>query len=240
MEKTALITGGAGGLGKELALMLMDKDISVIVLDKIPQENLDDDYRSRLRKYITLDLSYLDAVKSSIEGYFIKKAIRIDILIINAFPREFNNFLDFNDSEIIKFVNIAYTSQLILANHFLNKMTETDFGRIIIISSKSALQGYSTGSLYCSLKAAWITFHESVEKELRACKKNITITTICPDSFSDQQGNRYNQYEYIARAVNKIVLKAIFNNSSGIYYPATFRTKLILFLQLFRKLLKLW
>lgn len=239
-EKTALITGGAGGLGKELALMLMDKGISVIVLDKIPQENLDEDLKSRLKKYIALDLSDLEAVKNSVKGYFMKEAIHVDILIINAFPRVFNNFRDYKDLEIIRFVNIAYTSQLIFANHFLNKMTETGFGRIIIISSKSAIQGYSSGSLYCSLKAAWITFHESVERELSTFSKDLTITTICPDSFSDQQGNRYNQHYYIVGAVKKIVLRAISRNVSGIYYPATLRTKLILSLQLFRKLLKLW
>lgn len=239
-EKTALITGGAGGLGKELAMMLMDKGISVVVLDKIPQENLDDDYKSRLKKYIALDLSDLDAVKNSVKGYFIKEAVSVDILIINAFPRVFNNFSDYKDLEIIRFVNTAYTSQLIFANHFLNKMIETGFGRIIIISSKSGIQGYSSGSLYCSLKAAWITFHESVERELSTFSKDLTITTICPDSFSDQQGNRSRQHDYIVGAVKKIVLKAIFHNSSGIYYPATLWTKLILSLQLLRKLLKLW
>lgn len=240
MEKTALITGGAGGLGKELAFVLMDKGISVIVLDKFPQENLDDDYKSRLIKYISVDLSDLEAVKSTVEKYFINESLRIDILIINAFPRVFKNFQYFKDHEIIDFVNAAFTSQLILVNHFLNKMIENGFGRIIIISSKSAIQGYSTGSLYCSLKAAWITFHESIAKELRTCPKNICITTICPDSFSDQQGKRHTQYEHIMKAVKKIVLKAISGNGSRIYFPAAFRTKFVLSSQLFRKLIKLW
>jgi short-subunit dehydrogenase len=239
-DKTALITGGASGLGKELAQVLININISVIVLDKIPLENINDDFKRQLKKYIVLDLSDLDAVKIAIEDYFMKGKIMVDILIINAFPRIFKNFQCFKDQEIIDFANSAFISQLILANYFKNKMIENNFGRIIIISSKSAIQGYSTGSLYCSLKAAWVTFHESVEKELKTCPKNISIITICPDSFSDQQGNRYPHYEKITRAVEKIVINAISRNGSGIYFPVIFWTKLTLSLKLFRKFLKLW
>jgi short-subunit dehydrogenase len=119
-------------------------------------------------------------------------------------------------------------------------MIENNYGRIIIISSRSAIQGYSTGSLYCSLKAAWVTLLESVERELKNCQKKITITTICPDSFSDQAGKKSQQYEHITEAIKKIVFKAISGKGSGIYFPAAFQTKIILSLQLFRKILKLW
>jgi short-subunit dehydrogenase len=240
MDRTVLITGGAGGLGKELVLMLLNKNLSVVVLDRVPYEKLDIAYRNRLKKYIELDLSDLEGINNSIQEYFIKEKIVIDIFIINAFPRIFNKFNDFKDFEIIKFVNLAFTSQLIYTNYFLNKMAEKKYGRIIIIGSKSAIQGYSSGSLYCSLKAAWVTFHESIEKELSASNNDITITTICPDSFSDLCNNKGKHYNYIVSAIGKHVLKAIYNNNSAIYYPTTFLTKMALCLQLLRKLVKLW
>jgi NADP-dependent 3-hydroxy acid dehydrogenase YdfG len=82
-DKTALITGGAGGLGKELAQVLININISVIVLDKIPLENINDDFKRQLKKYIVLDLSDLDAVKIAIEDYFMKLLI-LPILLLQV------------------------------------------------------------------------------------------------------------------------------------------------------------
>ncbi len=240
MQKTALITGGFSGLGKELALTLINYGVAVVVIDKVPKEKLDNEYVARLKKYIELDLSDLDATKSSIEQYFMTEQLVIDIFIINAFPRIFNDFIKFNDLEIIQFVNTAFSSHLVFANYFLKKMLAVNYGRIIIISSKSAIQGYSSGSLYCSLKAAWIIFHECLQKELNNSNKNVTITTICPDSFSDLENNKNSQYEYILCAIKKRVIKAISHKSSKLLFITTFKTKIILSLQILEKLIKLW
>ena len=239
-KKTALITGGATGLGKEIAFLLMDQEIDVIVMDRIPVDRLEQEYLARIKKYITIDLTDTELLQGTIAKEFSKESVPIDILIINAFPRIFSRFQDLTDRKIADFVNAAYTNQLILTHFFLTGMIENDFGRIITISSKSAVNGYSKGSLYCSLKAAWNVFHESLEIELSSLKKNITITTICPDSFSDPLGQRLKTYDSITGAVKKIILKSLGRSSSKIYYPITLLSRVTLTAQLFSKLSKLW
>jgi short-subunit dehydrogenase len=161
-------------------------------------------------------------------------------LIVNAFPREFKDFKDFQDHEIADFVNAAFLNQLLIANAAVKKMIENDFGRIIIINSKANTQGYSSGSLYCSLKSAWMAFHEALAKELSFSGKNVSITTICPDSFTDAKGNNFRHYAPIIKAIEKRMLVALMTNKSAIYYALTFKNRIVLTCQAVKRILNIW
>jgi len=238
-NKTVLITGGAKGLGKELSLLLIEKGYPVIIVDKVNPEDLPPDFRSKLLDYFRLDLADTKAVIEFIRQHLSKNELAIDILVINAFPRVFKAFKDFKDQEIINFVNVALLSQLLIANVVAKRMIENDFGRIISINSKSHAYGYSSGSLYCSLKSAWMTFHESLSKELLQSNKNVSMTTICPDSFADTAGNKSRHYDFIIKAIKKRLLSALSRKKSSIYYAVTFKTRIIMTYQLFKKIVSI-
>jgi short-subunit dehydrogenase len=239
-NKTVLITGGACGLGKELALLLIEKDYPVIVLDKVSPADMSTDFKNKMLDYIQLDLADTNAVVEFIHNDLFRNDVIIDILIINAFPKVFKNFNEFQSSEISDYVNAAFLSQLLIANAVVKKMIGNDFGRIITISSKSNVQGYSTGSLYCSLKSAWMTFHESLSKELSLSNKNVCIATICPDSFADTNREKLPKYDSIIKAIKKRVLAALVKKKSGIYYEVTLKNRIILSYQMFKRFLSIW
>lgn len=239
-NKTVIITGGAKGLGKELSLLLIEKGYSVIILDKVLSADLSPDFRKKLFAYFQLDLTDTNAVADFIRSDLFKDDLIIDVLIINAFPRVFKDFKDFQVSEIIDYVNAAFLSQLLIAHAVVKRMIENDFGRIVTINSKSNVYGYSTGSLYCSLKSAWMTFHESLARELLVSNKNVSINTICPDSFADTMGNKLPHYDYIVKAIKKLVLSALVKKKSSIYYAVTFKNRIILSYQEFKRILNIW
>jgi len=83
-------------------------------------------------------------------------------------------------------------------------MKEKGYGRIINVASLSGFQGYKTGSLYCSTKAALIRFTESLGKDLEKRDSDVTANVICPDSFSSVEGEIYSGRD------------AIFQNAHGI------------------------
>lgn len=236
-NKTVLITGGAKGLGKELSLLLIEKGYSVIVVDKVNPEDLQPGFRLKLLDYFQLDLADTHAVLEFIRHHFSENELLIDILIMNAFPRLFKAFQDFKDPEIISFVNAAFLNQLLMAHIIVKKMIENDFGRIVAINSKSHVFGYSSGSLYCSMKSAWMTFHESLAKELLLSKKNVSMTTICPDSFADTDGNKLRHYDFVVNAVKKQMMAALSRKKSSIANALTLKTRCIMTYQLFKKII---
>ncbi len=235
-----LITGGAGGLGDKLVEVLSSFGYEVAVVDRINPEQLNLGFKHKLLEYIQLDLSDNSAVQDFIETQIINNINRFDGIIINASPRIFKDFSAFDKAEIIKFINTGFLNQLLIVNNLLQNMLEKGFGRIIIISSKSGLQGYSGGSLYCSMKSAWISFHESVSRELNHTGKNVTITTLCPDSFSNTSGSFYPGSDVILNSVFSSVIKALRGDKSKLIYNVTFKTKFILSLQLLKKIFKIW
>ena len=239
-QRKVLITGGAGGLGKNLSLWLSQQGYDVIVLDKLDVDSCDADLRAKVFDYIQLDLADCAAVQLFINNYIQNGNHAIDALIINAFARVFKNFQDFADSEVVDFVHSSFLNQLLIAKAVLKKMLENNHGRIITISSKSGIQGYSSGSVYCSLKSAWIAFHESLAKELSQFKTGVSITTICPDSFSDTRGRELPHHDFVVAKIKKIVLDALRNPESNIYFPLAFKTRLVLSWQLLKKLMKIW
>jgi short-subunit dehydrogenase len=110
-------------------------------------------------------------------------------------------------------------------------------GKIIIISSKSGLKGYSTGALYCAFKSAWITFHESISRELKHVK-GLSILTICPDSFSNHDGSKRRGYTRIINKIMNKITSSLNDNNSELYFPSRLKTK-ISYILLFIKKLKI-
>lgn len=195
-KKTALVTGVSRGLGKEMVFMLNKLGYKVYGLSRSSYDSLSDELKNNLQKYYCIDLS---KDNNFLPTY--KDLPQLDLLIINAFERKFKNFNQFENEEVQKFIQASFTNQLLLVNHFLNLMISSDRGRIIIISSKAAFKGYSKGSLYCSIKAAWLSFYESVSREIKGT--NVSIITVMPDSFSNIEGKR--------NAFSQKVFNSIFN-----------------------------
>ena len=89
--KTALVTGGSQGIGKAISLALAEYGANVIVVyradTKLAQET-----EAEIKKLgvnselIQSDISELESIKS-IHGMLQKKAIEIDILVLNEIGR---------------------------------------------------------------------------------------------------------------------------------------------------------
>lgn len=211
-----LITGGVRGLGREMSDFLSGKGNNIIIIDLEPDNNFDADFR-RKYKYYRFDLNNYKDIKSLTEK-ITNECGNIDVLINNASLKSFKHFNEFNESEIINYVNVNLTSLYLITLHILGNMLKNNFGRIINISSVSAYKGYSTGSLYCSMKSSLLTFNESVSRELNVTKKNVTLNTICPDSFMKISGEKLKYYGKIANKIKTIAFNIINTKVNGEIY----------------------
>ena len=178
-----LVTGGAGGLGRKICEYFHNCGHKIFVFDKVSKNEIDPAFLLLLSGYFQCDLSNLMELIECF-NILMEKTQQVDVLINNVSVRQFKYLDDFQLSEIEKNIHVDFICPVILSRLCLSKMKKNNFGRIINISSISALQGYRTGSLYCSSKHALITFTESLSSELTHLNGAITINTICPDSFS--------------------------------------------------------
>ncbi len=212
--KRILITGGAQGLGIEIAKSLSINGHHIIVFDKISFADINPESKKYIDEYYQIDLLDKSSVFDKLNDILSKKN-SIDVLINNAAARVFKFFPDFSAIEIENTLRLNFEIPLQLICALLPSMQQSGYGRIVNISSISGLSGYKQGSLYCSTKSALIQFTESLGIDLCSQKSGITANVICPDSFCTLEGEKLKDYNLILGGVTKIVHKIIDSSVNG-------------------------
>jgi 3-oxoacyl-[acyl-carrier protein] reductase len=227
--KKALVTGVSRGLGKEICIILHRLGYHVYGISRTAQTMLDKELNQAINTYYQLDLSDREAVGkfvNTLHGPF-------DLLVLNAADRKFKPFIEFGTDELEKFINSSLTNQLIILNKVMRDMHQNDKGHIIVISSKSGIKGYSTGSLYCGVKGAWVTIHESISRELKGT--GVKLLTIIPDSFNDIDGNKTDFYQINIQYISDILFNLEKHERSKIILSVTPKTRIMIFLEYLKK-----
>jgi NAD(P)-dependent dehydrogenase (short-subunit alcohol dehydrogenase family) len=139
--KTALVSGSTAGIGLAIARALAQEGAAVIVngrsdvrvdaaVDSIRQTNPD----AKLTG-IAADLG----TKEGTETLF-HQLPAVDILVNNLGTYEPKSFADISDQDWFNIFEINVLSGIRLSRHYLNQMLEHNWGRILFISSESAVQ----------------------------------------------------------------------------------------------------
>lgn len=236
MNRRILVTGGASGLGKEICLALLHEGHEVVVLDQTPRRAVSGDWIRQVQDYWEVDLSDLGSLQGIVDQRIRHGKTGIQVVVANASPRIFKHFKDFSGREIIDFINASLAGHLLLINALLPSMLESRFGRIVVIGSGSGVRGYSSGSLYCAMKAAFTALHESLDKELGSYRRNVTVTTISPGSFSDSLGRPLKHHRRIVDQTVLYVREAIDSQQSRLRYAAETKSLIRFAIQYLRKL----
>ncbi|CAH1100563.1 unnamed protein product [Psylliodes chrysocephalus] len=182
--KIALVTGGAGGVGKELVLRLAKHKLTVIVWDNNSKalEKLEEDLKKlglTIHTY-TVDITDKDLVYKYAK--IVKEELGpVDILINNAGVVCGQTFLDIPDYMIEKTFKVNVISHYWTAKSFLPDMIKRRTGHIVTVGSLTGLLGTYKCVDYSASKYATIGFHESLMTELKTHGHHrIKMTLICP------------------------------------------------------------
>ena len=176
--KKALITGASGGIGKEIAKVLIEHNAEVCISGR-NHEELNALKKSLGKKchVVTCDLSKKDEI---IE--LIKKADEfmgyIDILVNNAGITKDNIFLRMSENEWEDVLNVNLNSTFNILKLITKGMVKRKYGRIINISSVVGVTGGAGQVNYSASKAALIGLTKSLSQEIAT--RNITVNCIAP------------------------------------------------------------
>jgi NAD(P)-dependent dehydrogenase (short-subunit alcohol dehydrogenase family) len=133
--KTALVTGSTAGIGLAIATALANEGASVIVNGR-SQARVDEAVRTCGAAHgIAADLGTEAGAEVVIERF-----PAVDILVNNVGIFEPKPFEAITDAEWLRFFEVNVLSGVRLSRHYIGTMKAANWGRIIFISSESALQ----------------------------------------------------------------------------------------------------
>ena len=197
-NRTALITGGARGIGKSIAENLAQQGCKIVIIDpgySINGNHDDKNLAERVseeisNKYnvetlaITKDISIAEDVKNSIE-IVIKKFNRIDIVVNNAAIIRDGFIFKYSIEDWKKVIDINLTGAFNIISETSRYMKEVvkldsnyNYGRIINIISTAGIWGNYGQAAYASAKAGLIALTRVTALDLQ--RSNITCNSIAP------------------------------------------------------------
>ena len=181
--KNVLITGGASGIGRLMALQLLDEGANVVIWD-IHQENMDrlqQAVKAKPGKLITVycDVSRKGEIFSKASEFKAKMG-DIHLLINNAGVVSGKSFMDCTEAQIEKTFSINAMALLWTTRAFLPDMIENNEGHIVNIASAAGLIGVAGLADYAASKFAAFGFDESIRVELKKRGSAVKTTIVCP------------------------------------------------------------
>jgi all-trans-retinol dehydrogenase (NAD+) len=180
-NRLVLITGGAAGIGRLMALDFAKRGAQVAVwdLNRAAIEALQQEAAGLAITGMVCDVADRNAVYAQARA-LTEKLGPVDILINNAGIVSGKTFLETPDEKIIKTMEVNTLSLFWTARAFLPSMMERKQGHIVTIASVAGFIGVRGLSDYCASKFAAVGFDESLRMELRRIKSPVKTTVVCP------------------------------------------------------------
>ena len=180
--QTAIVTGGARGLGEALARRLDREGCKVAVAD-INYEGAQSVAHS-LKDAIALKVDVTDErqVEEMVEAT-VRKYGKLDIMVSNAAILIAKPVVEFPVEQWRKMIEINLVGYFLCAKAAAKAMIPNRKGNIIQINSKSGKKGSYKNSAYAAAKFGGIGFTQSLALEL--AEFGIRVNAICPGNLLD-------------------------------------------------------
>jgi len=178
-QKTALITGGTSGIGKELAkLFALDKyNLIIVARDQAQLNNVAAELGSTGIKVETIskDLSDMNEVFALCEELGDRQ---IDVLVNDAGQGVYGLFKDNDIVSELNIIQLNISATVILTKHFVKQMVARGEGKILNLGSVAGKLPGPWQAVYHATKAFVLSFTTAIREELK--DSGITLTALLP------------------------------------------------------------
>lgn len=170
--KTALITGGANGIGRAAALLLRDCGASVTIGD-LPAENPASAAAEMGIQGVDLDVTSPASIEAALDA-----ALDPSIVIINAGIARFARLLDTSDADWNQTLNVNLTGAFLTLRAAARRMAAASGGSIVLTASTNSFDGEADLTAYNSTKAGLMGLLHTAANELGP--HSIRVNAVCP------------------------------------------------------------
>lgn len=182
-NKITLITGGACGLGRFIALKMVARGSHVVLWD-IADESLTEiatemsaaGYQATLYHCDVSDREMVYDTADKVRN----QVGRVDILMNNAGVVSGRPFLECTDEQLRRTMEVNALAHFWTVKAFLPDMVRANSGYIVTIASAGGIVGSAGLVDYAASKFAAFGFDEALRAELKKQKLNIHTVVVCP------------------------------------------------------------
>ncbi|MFA8299970.1 MAG: SDR family NAD(P)-dependent oxidoreductase [Hyphomicrobiales bacterium] len=234
-SNTVVITGASSGIGKALAIQLVDEDHKVILLarnvDKL--KSICDFLGTENAFYYKCDLNIqvqiVEVVNKIVHDHGVP-----DILVNNAGTGTFKRFHEMTLEELNAPVNVPFVSGMTISWAFLPYFVKEKRGHLIFITAPPSHFPFPYMMGYMSARFAIKGLSYGIREEYR--KHNITSSLICFGQVktdyikhNDTDLNWYPRVRKFVRPISKeeaasVIIRSIQKKSRELIYPKRLRT----------------
>jgi 3-oxoacyl-[acyl-carrier protein] reductase len=179
--KVAVVTGGAQGIGRAIALGLGGEGARVVVADLQAEKakNVADEIRALGTEGHAVEVSVANesSVKRLASETFDCLG-RVDILVNDAGVYLKSPVVDMSEEVWDRTIDVNLGGNFLCSRAFIPSMRRQRSGRIISIASGIAHYGAKEFAAYAAAKAAIVGFVKALAREVGA--DGITVNAICP------------------------------------------------------------
>lgn len=179
--RTAIVTGGGGGIGGATCRRLGMEGANVAVFDLNPEA------AGRVAAAIraaggvadafACDITHRGSVDAAVAAT-VERWGAVDVLVNNVGWDVFKPFTQSQPAEWERLIAINLTGALHLHHAVLPGMVSRRYGRVVNVASDAARVGSSGEAVYAACKGGLVAFSKTIARE--HARHGITVNVVCP------------------------------------------------------------
>jgi len=199
IDKVAIITGGASGIGRATSILFSKEGAKVIVADISSEKGEETvEYIKNqggeaifIKTDVSKALEVEKMVKESVKAYG-----KLNILVNNAGIHDFGNVVSMSEEKWDKVMDVNLKGIFLCSKYSIPEMIKAGGGSIVNVSSMGGLGAFFNECAYCTSKAAVIALTKCMAIDFASY--NIRVNCVCPGNTETQmvKGIFANSKEY--------------------------------------------
>lgn len=205
--KIAVVTGGAGGLGRTVVARLLEENVKVIAT-RTNNVHSHDDFSETKKKFSDLADEEVDVTSEKSVIFFYERIFakysRIDILcnlVGGVSPKK--NIEEVTLDEWNRMISLNLTSCFLMTKGVVPLMKKNKWGRIVNIAAMPAISPEAQRGGYGVAKSGVITLTKTVSEEVKEFR-NVTVNAIAPSIILTEENKSWGNEEDFKRWVTPL------------------------------------
>jgi short-subunit dehydrogenase len=172
MKKISIVSGGSGGLGLEIAELLIKTGKNVLILGRNQEKLEKAGLRLKKAEMMVCNIGRENEIKR-VADFLDKNSYSVEYLFNNAGTGLFLKSTETTSALIDKVFEANLKGMILLTTEVLRRTPDEEELTIVNIMSSSALLGRAEESIYCAAKFGARGYTEALRTEFKGKKRNI-------------------------------------------------------------------